>query len=77
MNRIQPLTRPNKKWMSVTEAADYISKKYGKVSVSFVRQLIQRHAVDVLRLGKHKLVEASDLDTYIQKRVKKPRKAKP
>ena len=74
MNRIQPLNRPDKKWMSVTEAAEYVSKKYRKVTVSFIRQLIQRRAVDVLPLGKHKLVEASDLDTYIEKLVERPAK---
>jgi len=84
MNRIQPLNRPDKKWMSVTEAAEYVSKKYGPVSVQFVRRIIQKRAVAILRLGKFKLVEASDLDAYIQKRIQKrvesplkKRKAKP
>ena len=84
MNRIQPLTRPNKKWMSVTEAAEYVSAKYGTVSTQFIRRIIQKRAVAILRLGK--FVEASDLDAYIQKRVElplrkreggRPRKAKP
>lgn len=64
----------NKKWMSVTEAAEYVSKKYRKVTVSFIRQLVQREAVHILPLGKHKLVEASDLDAYIERMVKRPAK---
>ena len=74
MNRIRPLTRPDKKWMSVTEAAEYVSQKYGTVSPQFIRRIIQKRAVAILRLGKFKLVEASDLDAYIQKRVQSPLK---
>lgn len=64
----------NKKWMSVTEAAAYVSNKYGTATVNFIRQLIQKRSVPILRLGKFKLVEASDLDAYIEKNVELPPK---
>jgi len=68
------MNRPDKKWMTVTEAAEYVSEKYGTVSTQFIRRIIQKRAVAILRLGKFKLVEASDLDAYIQKRVELPLK---
>jgi excisionase family DNA binding protein len=54
-NRVRPL-------MPVPEAAEMLS-----VSVRFVRTLIQRRAIPVVRLGRRVLVRRTDVDKIVAK----------